>query len=239
MSIERELNRLEAVPRPLLCAFTALVTALALAVASYLVLRQPQLRQWLLDLVPHRYSTPMSVQRQLLAPRSILLAGLVVAAAGALVLVVPRWRAGAFKRLSRLDWATMLVFCFGSMLALAPVVDMEAFYLRQFGRPAGVVPRAEVMEYLMPQAYPDAQALKARVPANARIALTDYAGDAHNMYLLNALVYPVALYDATQMTSGTADGQPPTDFLARNKINALLRYDPKDRANPLWIRKVN
>ena len=190
VSMEREMSRREAALRPFSSAFSALLAALALAVVSYLALRHPALRQWLLDLVPHRYSTPMSIQRQMLAPRSILIAGVLVAAAGALSFAVPRWRAEALRRLCWRDWGAILVLCFGAMLALAPVVNMEAFYLRQFGRPAGMVPRGEVLEYLMPQAYPDAQALKARVPANARIALTDYAGDAHNMYLLNALVYP-------------------------------------------------
>jgi hypothetical protein len=238
VSSDDDPRRREAVSRPLLNAFSALVVAAAIAIACYLALRQPQLRQWLMERVPHRYATPMSYQRQLLAPRSVLLAGALVVAAGSVTLLVPRWRRGAMARLGWGDWATAVVFCLGAMLALAPVVNMEAFYLRQFGRPAGVVPREEVLGYLMPQAFPDARTLRARVPANARVAITDYAGDAHNLYLLNALAYPVALYDATDATSGAVDALPSAEFLRRNNIDFVLRYNPKDRTDPLRLREV-
>lgn len=180
---------------------TSLATALALAVLAgvvgWLILRNPQWRQWLVDLVPHRYPVDMTVQRQLLAPRSILLAGLLPALVFGVMLVVPRLRGILLRPLPVSEWFATLVAALGLMLAVAPVISQEAFFLRRFGAPSVRVDRERVMRYLMPQAVDDAFLLR-REFADDTGGLTLESGDGrmHNLYLVNALAYPLAFHEA-------------------------------------------
>ena len=199
---------------------TALFAAVMAGVVGWLLLRQPQLRQWLVDLVPHRYPVDMTVQRQLLAPRSILLAGLLSAATFAAMLAVPRLRAGLFRPMPLPEWLATVAAALGLMLAVASVISQEAFFLRRFGAPSVGAGRDRVARYLMPQAVDDALLLRRKLEgAGPGPTLESGDGRMHNLYLVNALAYPLAFREPA--TS-------PTQVRTRIIYHSERRDDPFD-----------
>lgn len=220
---------------------------LALVIAScavwYLLLRQPVLREELLAAVPHRYRISKSMERRLLAPRSILLAGGAGAVTLSLCLLVPRFR----KQIDEVvpPGRRLLAFFAGtqSMFALAVVINVQAYYLRAYdGRPVWKIGEEEILAYDAPRVWEDAQALKSLLAPGSRVALraseNDTARGGGQKFLLHGLAYPIALFDAYPRTDDwTAD---PAFYRVAKKydLQYLLDYGRLDTDDPLRVEPL-
>lgn len=199
-------------------------------------MRQPHLRQELLALAAHRYKVPSAITRQLLAPRSIFLAGFFAAALMAASCLVPRVRHQMFATLERPKCLLAAFIMLQAVLSIATATNLYAFIGRTFGKPPWRTQTHEVLTYALPQAYPDSQKLKASLPAQTALALQP---GSELVYMLASLAYPLRVYDAYPKSGLTWKNDPDfAGFARRKQIDYLLRYEPFDRTNPLVLERI-
>ncbi|MCX7718642.1 MAG: hypothetical protein N2111_09630 [Candidatus Sumerlaeaceae bacterium] len=214
-----------------------MVLAGASAVVAYAVLRVPEWRAALMAMASHRVDTPDTRLCSMLAPRSVALAG-----AGALVTCMLAYCfAGTRQILSvRLPWA-MAVVTWASLthalIAAAIVINTLYYFPRQYGRPLWSVTPDEVLTHVLPQAWPDAKALRRLAGAQARFAFRPPDQDP---FFLPALTYPLEFYDIWPRDE--SDWLSDAEFVkaARKlRLTHLLRYEPHNRQHPLWLRALD
>ena len=215
----------------------ATIAAVAVCAVSWVVLRHPPARAFLLGLAGHRLSGPAEQVRFLLAPRSVLTAAVAVCAVCALGAAIPSWRRRLGERLRPASWLVAFVLCLQVSVAFAVVANGEWFFLRQFRKPAGFVNAETVLSYSLPQAWPDSRRLLALLdPKTDRVAMRVEGDD---RFFLPSLCYPLEFYDIwpTDPSNWRAD----PGFLARAnhaRLTHLLIYRPLDRANPIELSPV-
>jgi hypothetical protein len=214
----------------------ALLVALV-GVAAWLVLRQPAWRAWLIALVPQRPGIEQAAVRRILAPRSVLLAGVCIAALTGLCWAIPGTRQRMARTVST-GGALMVLFALVQVLvAVAVVINLHAYFLRQYHRPVGLIPAERVLSYTVPQAWPDSRALLRQVPRDARIGLKVNGPD---LFLLPALAYPVAFYEAYPADASRPNIDPAFEAVtASRELTHILEYRPMDRANPFDLRPLS
>lgn len=107
--------------------------------------------------------------------------------------------------------------------------------MRQYGHPVGAIARDAVLEYTLPQAYPDSQRLAALVGPDARIG---YRTDAPDQFMLPSLSYPIGFYELyPRQDDWRADEEFVRDARAKGLTHVLL-YTPPDRVNPFALRSL-
>jgi hypothetical protein len=212
------------------------LVVLLMSIAAWLVLRQPELRNELLALVPHRYQIPTALTRQLLAPRAILLAAFAGAALLGAAALFPSSRRQLFQSLPRRQRLVTGFVALQSVLALAAVINLHAYHFRTFGKPVWRLSTQEVLTHSLPQVSPDAMELKRRVPPQSAIALKP---GSELVYMLASLSYPLRFYDAYPQ-EGLPWHQDPafTEFARQKQIHYILRYDPFSTTDPLMLEKI-
>jgi hypothetical protein len=209
---------------------------LGAAIASYLVLRQPAWREVIVSVVPHRFTIELARVRQALVPRSIVLSGV---GCGLLLVGLALSASLRAEMLTPLARGRRLLAGFAMVqvvIAVAVVINLHAYYLRQYHRPVCAVEDEAVLAYTLPQRWPDVASLRQLVPPDARLA---YKSD-DDLYMLPALAYPLTLYDAYPWDDANWQADEAFARLVREKgITHLLKYSPGDRANPIRLRPVN
>lgn len=213
----------------------AFLAAGALGLLGWLVLRNPEWRAALVGLVPHRYPIAFAQMRQMLAPRSLALAGAVFLSLGAWF-AFPRRAIVGTAAVRMLPWPAALFVCVQGMLALSVVLNLQFYFWRTFHRPPCRITEEEIFQHWAPQAYPHALQLKQQLPQGAHV-ITQAHGGTFNLYLLSAMAYPLRCYYAE--TSSTLR----TSSLNAHRDQApsswwFLDYDPFDATSPLRLREI-
>jgi hypothetical protein len=217
--------------------WVALVTAAAVCLVAYAVLRVPAWRAALLALAPHRVDTAEVRLRALLAPRSVALAGVAALAAVVASLLVPSARSALARRLPAGNSLTLLCCCVHALVAAAVMINLLYYFPRQFGQPLWAVSSDTVYNHILPQAWPDVKALRQAVGEEARIA---FRPPPQNKFFLPALAYPIQFYDV--WPSNEEDWRSDADFMRRVRdlrLTHTLRYEPLDRVHPLHLRVLD
>jgi hypothetical protein len=226
-------------PRPAGSFAVAGLAVVALCVGGWLVLRQPAWRADLCDLVPHRYPIQFALDRQVLAPRSIALAGAGLLGILGGCMAVPAGRRMLLAPIGTRDIFVAVFVLMQFVIAGAVVVNLNAYFLRRFHAPVGRVSGEEILTYWIPQAWPHSKELLRDLPPGAKVALR--AGDGtFNRYLLSSLSFPVLCYGAypANPDDWTADAE--FAGLARaEEIDYLLDYHPLDTSMPLRLKRLN
>jgi hypothetical protein len=207
---------------------------------AWLLLRQPHLRAFLAGLVPHRYPIAFALDRQILAPRSVAVAGALFVVLGVLMLLRSRRRRGASAPHGAAHRNRLLALFVAAqgIIALAVVLNLSFYFLRSFGKPPCAVAQHEVFRRWVPQAYPHAGEFAKMVPAGARVALRAEGGT-FNRYLFAALVYPVRCYHAEEADPANISADPVVARLrAERRVEYFLRYDPLSTTQPLTLRRL-
>lgn len=221
---------------------TAEVVALFVAgfvgLLAWLALRQPWLRQHLVELVPHRYPIAFAFERQILAPRSVALASVVLWLLALLSLLREKiWRR-ALKPQRSIGFSTALFVAFQSLIAISVVMNLNSYFLRTFHRPPCRINATEIYMHWIPQAFPHSLQLRQRVSEQARIALY-VEGGAFNRYLFSALVYPIRCYYGESLTSGADSAASAIAELRKRGVEYYLHYDPFSTTEPLQLRRIS
>lgn len=202
-------------------------------VLSWLVLRQPALRQGLLTLVPHR---EVAIERQLLAPRSIFLAGMVLLMMTAVGLLIPRIKVALLTIIPGRQRLLSLFVIAQVGLALAPIINLHGYFERRFGKPIFRLSNDEVMSYMVPQAWPDSIKLKEMFGPKTRIALKPEIDD---KYLMPGLAYPLCFYDVYPSNDAAWRSDSEFSKVAKEReIDAILRYTPLNREKPFRVEMI-
>jgi hypothetical protein len=193
-----------------------------LVLIGYMVLRVPALRQGLLSLAAHRQNFELVRVRQVLAPRSVVGAGVGAAALVSVMLAFPAMRRELRRRVG-LREASMHAFLFLQCAAAGAVVlNLNWYFLRQYKKPAWSVTHEEILAYTLPQAWPDSKRVTESVPPTARIAFR--APEAH-LYWLPSQTYPLAYFEPFPKTTGWKDDAEFSAFVREKKLTHLLDYD--------------
>ncbi len=208
--------------------------------AGYLLLRMPVVRESMADLVRHRPRITSSMERRLLAPRSVFLSGGAGIGVLALCFLSRRLR---FELASRVPEGQRLVVVFVAVQAamvIAVVVNLQAYFLRAYDQlPLWKIPETEVLARLVPDVRSHAERLKTMFPDGARLAVRvapeDLGRDAGDRYMLHALAYPVALFDLTPATPDWRDDPEFVETARRYGIQYILDYRQYDRTNPFEL----
>lgn len=213
-----------------------LLLAACLAGAAWLVLRQPAWREAILSVAPYREATRQALERRLLAPRSVFIAG---AVCGTLALGLCAWRRTRIQMLCPLAWreaAVALLVALQLVAAVAVVFNVHASYYRIFGKPVGMIGEDEVLSFCFPQSWPDSKRLGAMLPADARVAL--FVQNEALFYQLPSMCYPTAFYEPLVASWSAKDGDPRFARHVRDHgLTHALRYS-LDRASPFELVKV-
>ena len=214
----------------------ALLVAL-LGVVAWLVLRQPAWRAWLVALAPQRPAIHQAAVRQILAPRSVLLAGLGIATMAGLCLASRRCRRQAMRPIPGSAAAVALLALLQVLVAVAVVVNLHAYFARQYGRPVGRIPEDAVLTYTVPQAWPDSRELLRRLPQDAQVGVKV---DGPDLFLLPAMAYPIGFFEAYPAEPARPLADPEFATIARSRgLTHVLEYRPMDRANPFNLRSLS
>jgi hypothetical protein len=209
---------------------------IAFALAGWFLLRQPAIRSTLVGLVPHRMPLEMAVVRQLLAPRSVAIAGLMLLALTCIGLVIPPLRESLLQPVPRKRFFLSLVVFAQLLVALAVMLNLHFYFYRQYGQPVWSIDREEVLAYTLPQAWQDSNSLKKLLPAESRVAFRTSGED---IFLLPAMSYPIAFYEFYPDDDQRWRSDAGFAGLADDRgITHLLRYSPFNRANPFTFRRV-
>lgn len=202
----------------------------------YLAVRVPEVRNAFLSLTPFRLGGHADIQRRMLAPRSVALASVGLAALLFLLMAWGPVRRALLAGVSRgAVLATVVLFVQG-LAAVAVVVNLHAYHMRQFGRSAATVPADAVMAHTLPQAWPDHIVLSGMTGLDARIA---YRTNSPDPFFLPALCYPIQFH---QVWPATDDWRADEDFtaaVAARGLTHMLEYAPLDRGRPLRVTKLD
>ncbi|MBX7244844.1 MAG: hypothetical protein K1X53_05060 [Candidatus Sumerlaeaceae bacterium] len=204
------------------------LTAFACGIVGWLVLRQPEVRNGLLGLVPHRQNIEAERVRQMLAPRCVLFGGFLVGAvlAGLVLCGIGR---GARQG----KWMVVLgmVITVQAVIAVATAINAPYFFQRQFGRLPGSIPEEEILTYVVPQGYPDSRILARLAAPTARFA---YKADTQDVFFLPSFNYPQAFFECFPEDEDKPVADPGFAISAReNRLTHWLHYTPQDRENPM------
>lgn len=212
------------------CRGPALIVLLGLVAAGcfagYLLLRIPEVRESFLALVPHRPRIEMTMQRRLLAPRSLFFAG---AAAGAVLMVsmaVRPLRRTLFTAVPAGQRLPVVFVALQGAVAFAVVVNLHALYLRVYQRPLWRIGEEEVMARSLPQVWHLAQELKETFPEGARLAVRippdDLSNASGHKFMLHSFAYPVALFDLAPATEDWRNDPAFIEAARRYRLNYIL-----------------
>lgn len=208
--------------------------------AGYLLLRAPVVRESLADLVRHRPRIGMSMERRLLAPRSVLLAGIAGIGVLGLCFLSRAFRTQLTARVPEGQRLVIVFIAVQAAITMAVVVNLQTFFLRTYDqRPLWRIPEEEVLARLVPDVRSHAEQLKALFPDGARLAVRvasqDLGRDAGDRYMLHALAYPVALFDLSPTTPDWSDDSRFVETAHRYGIQYIFKYRQYDRKNPFEL----
>ncbi|MCX7018042.1 MAG: hypothetical protein NTY46_03390 [Candidatus Sumerlaeota bacterium] len=203
---------------------------------AWLVLRQPALRAQLMSMANHRLITSPVRMRELLAPRSVFLAGCSMAVLVALFSIGNGFRRALFTPIPKTHRAVFLFALLQALVAMAVIINLQAYFLRQYGRPAGLVDADAVMTQTLPQAWPDSKRLASVTDAGARVA---FRTDTPDIFFLPALSYPRAFFEILPVDENALNSDAQfLRFRAEKGLTHYLRHEPFDRAHPLILRSL-
>lgn len=210
--------------------------AACLAAAAWLVLRQPAWRAAILSVAPYRESTRQAIERQLLAPRSALIAGAFCALLGLALAAWRRTRAGMLRPLPWSEAGAALFVVMQMLVAVAVVFNMHASYCRLFKKPVGMISEDEMLTFSFPQAWPDSKRLRGMLPDDARVAL--FSQSEPLFYQLPSMCYPVAFYEPLVASWDMRHTDPRfAKYVQDRRLTHVLRYS-LDRARPFELVKA-
>lgn len=139
---------------------------------------------------------------------------------------------------SKVGLTTAFFVALQTAVALAVVLNLNFYFLRTFGRPVCAVPRESILRHWVPQAYPHAKQLANLLSPDTRVAIHPEGGT-FNLYLLTALAYPVAFYDAALVPPDASPSHPVLQHLVRSRgVEYFLHYVPMDTTHPLRLRRI-
>jgi hypothetical protein len=212
------------------------VLASLTCLGAWVILRNPEFRAWITGLVPHRYPIAFAAERQLLAPRSIAIAGaiLLICSAG---VAFWKWRRFLPSKLNAKHCAVGYFTALQTGIAVAVVLNISFYFYRVFHRLPCQLREDTVLTHWVPQAYPHAKMFRELLPAGTRVALRAEGGT-FNRYLFSALSYPIACYyaDSISITDPFHDKQWLSLSSSRH-VSVFVHYDPFSTTEPLVLKR--
>ncbi|MGB9692218.1 MAG: hypothetical protein ACPL7D_08615 [Candidatus Sumerlaeaceae bacterium] len=203
---------------------------------AWLILRQPILRQSLVQLVPHRYPISFATERQILAPRSVALAAAVFWLLAAVRIV---WHRISLSRIITPPFTRFASACFvaiQALIAISVVININSYFSRKFHHLPCHLSESEIFHHWVPQAYQHALKFKQQMPARARVGL--YAeGGTFNRYLFSALAYPIQFYDVDREILSVESPSTASAELRKRGVEHILYYAPFSTTEPLQLRR--
>ncbi len=220
------------------CVGLSLLIVGLLAIAAWLILRQPEWRAALVGMVTHRTPTAFAAQRQILAPRSVALAGALFIMVGCGLILSKR----SSEESGETNWVarfTQLFISMQGLVAVAVVINLFAFFLRTFGTPPCALDADSLFRYWVPQAYPHSLALMKEIGDEPKGIALRAEGGTFNRYLFSALIYPHRVYAADHVERKHLPSDPALNELrAKRTVDMFLYYDPYSTTQPLTLYRL-
>lgn len=213
----------------------AMLAAGLLGIVGWWVLRHAEWRAFLVQLVPHRYPIAFAYERQILAPRSLALAGSLCAVIGTTKILISKIN-NKMGRVSKLEFLTQCFVSVQALVALTVVINLTFYFIRVFRTFPCSLSEETVFTKWVPQAYPHARELRRLLPDDATVAI-HAEGGTFNLYLLSAFAYPVRSYYADALDDISSGPTLHRRILSPPSPEYYLYYDPFSTTSPLRLKR--